>query len=236
MKLSKFAVPAILAATAFLPLVGAPTVAQGAAVTRTATKVAQPLLSQVKLNLGEVTVYDYGTLKLHAYKSNDVLSDECYVVEGKDGLVLLESSAFKDNVRELNQYIKSLKKPLEGMFLSYHPNGYTVYANAPIYATNEALASWNDNGGVAALTTNFVKAFGDAVDTNLPAKATPVKVGETVTVAGVDFKILATPDEDYSVEIPAIHAIYRHMLGSKVHSILPNLDYMDRNLSDSCLQ
>jgi hypothetical protein len=118
------------------------------------------------------------------------------------------------------------------MFLSYHSNGYNTYPAVPIYATEKALASWKENGGVAALTNNFVQAFGDTVDANLPAKATIVKDGDTVKVAGIDFKILPTPDEDYSVEIPAIGVVYRHMLGSKVHNILPSIAYIDAEIAD----
>lgn len=33
-------------------------------------------LKTVKLEKGEVTVYDYGKVKLHAYKTNDPLADE----------------------------------------------------------------------------------------------------------------------------------------------------------------
>ena len=118
------------------------------------------------------------------------------------------------------------------MFLSYHSNGYNTYPEVPIYATEKALASWGENGGVTALTNNFVQAFGDTVDVNLPAKATIVKDGDTVKVTGIDFKILPTPDEDYSVEIPAIGVVYRHMLGSNVHNILPSVDYIDAEIAD----
>lgn len=38
----------------------------------------------VKLSKGEVGVYDFGKIKLHAYKTNDPMSDEVFVLE-KDG-------------------------------------------------------------------------------------------------------------------------------------------------------
>ncbi|MCR5177069.1 MAG: hypothetical protein K6C05_09510 [Anaerovibrio sp.] len=215
---------ALAAPLASLPQVHTPSVAIAATV--------QSTVSHQKLALGEVTIYNYGGIKLHAINTKDVLADECYVLESKDGLVLLESSAFKANVQEINDYIKSLNKPLEGIFLSYHSNGYNAYGNAPIYATESAVASWGDNGGVKVLTDNFVQVFGDAVDTNLPQQATIVKTGDTVTVAGIDFRILPTMDEDYSLEIPAINTVYRHMLGSDVHNILPNIAYIDGEIAD----
>lgn len=217
---------ALTAPLASLPQQFTPTVAMAAPA------AAQPTVSQKKLALGEVTIYNYGKIKLHAINTQDVLADECFVLESKEGLVLLESSAFKANVQEVNDYIKSLNKPLKGIFLSYHSNGYNAYANAPIYATEAAVASWGEKGGVKALTDNFVQVFGDTVDTNLPQKATIVKTGDTVKVAGIEFRILPTMDEDYSLEIPAVNAVYRHMLGSDVHNILPSLAYIDGEIAD----
>ena len=189
-----------------------------------------------KLEIGTVTIYDFGKVKLHAYNTGDPLADEFYALESKDGLVLLESGAFKANVSEFDAYLKSLKKPLKGQLLSYHPNGYSTYdSKAPVYATEGALASWGEKGGVRALTNNFVQGFGaENIATALPGTAVIVKPGETVKIAGIDFKILTTPDVEgnYSVEIPAIKAVYRHMLGSTVHNILPSVDYIDAEIAD----
>jgi hypothetical protein len=196
MQIKKLVIPATLALSMAFSFVPTMTFTTITAVAE-ANAYKAPATTAVKLSKGEVTVYDFGSIKLHSYKTNDVLSDVCYVLEGKDGLVLLESTAFKENVQELNNYMKSLKKPLQGMFLSYHSNGYNTYPAVPIYATEKALASWGENGGVSALTNNFVQAFGDTVDTNLPAKAAIVRDGDTVKVAGIDFKILPTPDVDY---------------------------------------
>ena len=37
--------------------------------------------NQVKLAKGEVSVYDFGEIKLHAYKTNDFIDDEVFIVE-----------------------------------------------------------------------------------------------------------------------------------------------------------
>ena len=46
--------------------------------------------STVKLEKGEMNIYDFGTIKLHAYKTNDFISDEVFIVEknGKDVIIL----------------------------------------------------------------------------------------------------------------------------------------------------
>ena len=43
-----------------------------------------------KINLlkGEVNVYDFGGMKLHAYKTNDYIDDEVFIVE-KNGKAVL---------------------------------------------------------------------------------------------------------------------------------------------------
>lgn len=35
----------------------------------------------VKLAKGEVNVYDFGAVKLHAYKTNDPIDDEVFIIE-----------------------------------------------------------------------------------------------------------------------------------------------------------
>ena len=37
----------------------------------------------VKLAKGEMNIYDFGGIKLHAYKTNDFIDDEVFVVEKK---------------------------------------------------------------------------------------------------------------------------------------------------------
>lgn len=37
--------------------------------------------STAKLGKGEVSVYDFGDAKLHAYKTNDLIDDEVFIIE-----------------------------------------------------------------------------------------------------------------------------------------------------------
>lgn len=50
--------------------------------------------TSVKLEKGEVYVYDYSGVKLHAYKTNDFLDDEVFIVEKNGKAVVIESPAF----------------------------------------------------------------------------------------------------------------------------------------------
>ena len=46
----------------------------------------------VNLGKGVVEVYDFGAVKLHAYKTNDLITDECFLLE-KGGKMFMDTSA-----------------------------------------------------------------------------------------------------------------------------------------------
>lgn len=119
------------------------------------------------------------------------------------------------------------------MILSYHPNGFSAYGSSTIYATQGALASWNEGGGVYGLTQNFIQGFGaDKVAEDLPSDAKIVEIGQSIDIAEIKFNILATPDSEgnLSVEIPQINSVYRHMMGADVYNILPAIEYIDAEI------
>ena len=50
---------------------------------------------------GEVSVYDFGDVKLHAYKTNDLIDDEVFIVEKAGNAVVIESPCFFDNIKSV---------------------------------------------------------------------------------------------------------------------------------------
>ena len=181
----------------------------------------------------DVYPFEDGSIKLHAFGTGDNMNDYCYIVESPEGLVLIESTAYKSDVEALNKYIKTLEKPLAGALLSYHPNGYKTYGDVKVYATEGALNSWAEGGSVWGLTQSFIQALGDKVADDLPDSAEIITEGQTLRLAGVDFVILHESDgENYGVAIPAINAVYRHMMGSKTHNILPAIPYIEAEISE----
>lgn len=79
--------------------------------------------STVKLEKGEMNIYDFGTIKLHAYKTNDFISDEVFIVEKNGKAVIIESPCFFDNIKELTEYLNDVQ--VEGVLISYHGAGAT---------------------------------------------------------------------------------------------------------------
>lgn len=202
-----------------------------ASIAEAAQKASTNLPVTQKLAVGEVTVYNFGKIKLHAYKTNDALGDECYLLENEKNVVLLESAAFKDVVQEWSAYAKSLNKPVAGALLAYHPNGYEEYGNINVYATQNALQNWSEGGSIRGLTDNFVKVFGDKIDSNLPTSIKRVQEGRSIEIGGMKFNILTSGDAAYSIEIPEINVVYRHMMGSKSHNILVSKAHIEAEIA-----
>lgn len=192
----------------------------------------KPKVTEAALKTGSVKLYDFGSIKVHAYATHDAMGDESYLLESDKALVLLESPAFRDNLDEWSAYIKKIGKPIEGAMGAYHPNGMKHYGDVTVYATQKALTNWSSGGAIRALNDNFIKTFGDKFDGNLPTDAKIIKEGSTVTIGGIDFNILNTGDDAYSVEIPQIKSVYRHMMGCKSHNILTSTKHMDAMIAE----
>ena len=63
--------------------------------------------TRVNLEKGEMNVYDFGGIKLHAYKTNDFIDDEVFILEKNGKAVVIESPCFFDNNKELEIYKRS---------------------------------------------------------------------------------------------------------------------------------
>lgn len=178
--------------------------------------------TSVKLAKGEMNVYDFGAVKLHAYKTNDFIDDEVFVVEKDDKAVIIESPCFFDNNKELAEYLNDLA--VEGILVAYHGAGATFLPDVPKYATQNA-ADYSANGGGKALIDSFTGAFGEIFD-NSVHKITNI-IGEgKISIGCIDFIIKQTA-EAFDVEIPEINAVYTHMLGHDCHSIVAGADHAD---------
>ncbi len=177
---------------------------------------------RVTLGKGEVNVYDFGAVKLHAYKTNDPIDNEVFIAEKNGRAVVIESPCFRDNIAELTDYLKNLK--VEGILVSYHGAGATFLPEVPKYATENAVA-YSENGGGRALINNFTAAFGEAFDNSVHKVTNLLGAGKT-TIGGMEFVIHPT-HEAFDIELPEINAVYTHMLGHDCHSIVAGAGHAD---------
>lgn len=178
--------------------------------------------TKVTLTKGEMNIYDFGGIKLHAYKTNDFIDDEVFIVEKNGKAVVIESPCFFDNNKELEEYLKNIE--VEGMLVAYHGAGATFLSDVPKYATANAK-EYSENGGGKSLINNFTAAFGKIFDNSLHEITNIINAGK-VTIGGIDFIITPT-QEAFDIEIPEINAVYTHMLGHDCHSIVAGAGHAD---------
>ncbi len=176
----------------------------------------------VKLAKGEMNVYDFGGIKLHAYKTNDFIDNEVFIVEKNGKAVVIESPCFFDNNKELAEYLGNVE--VEGMFVAYHGAGATFLPDVPKYATQNAV-DYSKNGGGKALVDKFTGAFGEIFDNSIHEITNVIGEGK-VTIGGIDFEIKQTA-EAFDIVIPEINAVYTHMLGHDCHSIVAGAGHAD---------
>lgn len=181
----------------------------------------------VKLAKGEISIYDFGSTRLHAYKTNDFIDDEVFIVEKNGQAVIIESPCFFDNHTELEEYLKDTN--VEGMLIAYHGAGAAFLPDVPKYATQNAK-TYSEAGGGKALIDNFTAAFGEIFDSSVHKIANIIGEGK-VTIAGIDFIIKQTA-EAFDIEIPEINAVYTHMLGHDCHSIVAGAEHADSIIAE----
>ena len=182
----------------------------------------------ITLAKGQMDVYDFGSVKLHAFKTNDLITDECFLVEKNGKAFLIESPAFFDNIAELEKYITDLGVEYAGTVIAYHAAGASFMKGKPVYSTKNA-DDYNHNGGGAGLVNNFAGAFGDAFDKSIYTTTDFIE-GDTLILADVELKIMRTNDA-FDIDIPEINAAYIHMLGHDVHSIVAGSGHADAQIA-----
>lgn len=178
----------------------------------------------VRLDKGEVHIYDFGAMKLHAYQTGDPMADEVFVLEKNGAAVVIESPCFFDSIRALEGYLKETGLEVAGLLLAYHMAGGTFLPGVKRYATRNADA-YGHSGGGKALIDSFTAAFGEAFDSSIHTVTDYLAPGP-VTIGGMDFAITVTSDA-FDVDIPEIGAVYTHMLGHDCHSIVAGAGHAD---------
>ena len=181
----------------------------------------------VTLEKGEMHVYDFGAVKLHAYRTDDFISDEVFIVEKNGKSVIIESPCFFDNNAALEKYVKDMN--VVGMLIAYHDAGGSFLPNVKKYATQNAK-DYGETGGGKALIDNFTGVFGEIFDKKLHTITDIINEGK-LELGGIKFEITKTPDA-YNIAIPEINAVYTHMLGHDCHSIVAGAGHADAMIAE----
>jgi len=182
----------------------------------------------VKLGKGEINVYDFGKVQLYAYKTNDLIDDEVFIIVKNGKGVCIELPCFYENIAELTAYLTENHIDLAAKLVAYHAAGATFMPDVPTYATKSS-DKYNTVGGGAGLVNNFTNAFGAIFDNGIAKPDKFMNDGE-IELAGIKF-IIKSNQEAYDIEIPEINCVYTHMLGHDCHSIVAGCPHADGIIS-----
>lgn len=184
--------------------------------------------TKIKLNKGEMHVYDFNGIKLYAYKTGDYINDEVFIIVKNGKGVVIELPCFFDNINELTEFLKNNSIDVVAKFVAYHAAGASFLPEVKTYGTKSS-DEYNTAGGGAALVNNFKGAFGDIFDSVI-AKTNEIIADGEIEVADIKF-IIKSNSEAYDIEIPEINCVYTHMLGHDCHSIVAGCPHADGIIS-----
>ena len=170
---------------------------------------------------GVLRIYKKDDLELIAYESKDPLSDEAIFIKNSYALISIEAPLFKNNVSEINEYVKNLNIKNQYVLLVDH----VAVSN---YLPDAKLITLKDckdvllNGEPKGLYNNFVKVFGDNINAKL--REDYEIVDNKINIKGIELNLISKGN-DFNVEIPEFNAIYTHMLGHDCHSIIAGISH-----------
>lgn len=174
--------------------------------------------TKINLKKGFIEIYNFGNIRLHAYQTNDFMSDECFILENNENVLLLEFPAFHSNLGEFEEYVKGIGKNIVGKVFSDHPNGgASILNDVKNYASQGTINSMT-SGTIKHLDEGFIQSFGEDFAEKLPV-ITDVLKDNNVNIGGFELNI-TYHDENIEIEFPQINCVYTHMLGHDCHSIV----------------
>lgn len=182
--------------------------------------MSESVYLSAKLKKGEVDIYKIGEYHLHAYKTNDPINDEVFILEKNGNGIVIESPCFTDNIQEFTEYIDENSISVDGVVLSYHMAGASFLPDAPKYATVESNLYGHAGEGYA-LIENFTHLFGNAFDNSIHI-ITNFMGEDEMTIGGIGLSLRRNKDA-FDIVFPQIESIYTHMLGHNSHSILTSI-------------
>lgn len=145
---------------------------------------------------GKFEVKDFGKFKLHSYVTADPLGDMSYIIEGSESLVVLEPAAFHDNIKEMQQYIAKLGKPVEKVIANYHAAGFSAYEPSQ-YVMVEGMPEFVKGEIYGGMVKGFAANFGKAIDTDGEIPTATITKNGKEKLAGIVFEFTPGAASDF---------------------------------------
>lgn len=167
---------------------------------------------------GKMTTYDLDGFRLHVYQTGDAMADASTVIEGRDGLVVLEMPLFRENLAGFAGYLQWLGKPVEKVVADYHVGGLADYAPSQVVLV-EGMPEFSKGPVYEGMVAGFKQAWGDAVDLREHAGHSTVPVEGRRTWAGVTFDFTRGAASDFPASSVVIggQVCYTHFAPARAH-------------------
>jgi hypothetical protein len=180
-----------------------------------------------KLTYGTVMTIDCGGMQIRIYDSKDEAGARVifFVKDGR--CVMLEHPGFRKNITELGSYLQKEGMEVSAKLVSYHAAGASFLPGIDTYMTDSAK-DYNSDGVGAQLVEDFSSIYGYTFDEELVVPTHILKPG-IVEIAGIEMEIIPVA-EAFEIVIPAVNAVYMHMLSHDSHSIVFGVEGADAEI------
>lgn len=185
-------------------------------------------IREEKLTFGKLRIYEKGGETLYAYETKDPIDDQVILIRKGDVLVSIEAPLFKDNVSELNAFVRGLKIRKAYILLVDHVAPKDYLPEATLCSEKDAIHALR-SGGPKTLFDGFVKAFGDKIQDEL--RDDYKEINSPIDFDGISLTLLPK-GEEFDVVLPSFHAVYTHMLCHDVHSTIAGNGHADSLISE----
>lgn len=134
-----------------------------------------------------------------------------------DILVSFEAPLFKNNVNELNEFVNGLGVKETYVLLVDHVNTKDYLPGAKLVTAKYAVEELT-TGSPVGLFNNSIAGFGtDNIQNKIRTDFATLE--DNVNLNGIELRF-EPKSEEFDAYIPKFNAVYTHMLGHDVHSII----------------
>lgn len=163
-------------------------------------------------------VNDLGEFKLHSFITGDPLGDINYLIETKEGIVVLEPVPFYEDIKLINDYILKIGKPLVKVIADYHIAGFSGF-DSSLFVTIDGMIKFSKEPIYGNMIENFANIFKDKFDVTHYNQTEIISKNAKVNWAGIDFQFAPGTSSDFPASSIIIggKVYYTHFTPSKAH-------------------
>jgi len=141
---------------------------------------------------GKIEVYKYEGITLHSYTSYEEMGDVSFIIEGREGLVVLEQPSFFNSIKEFNTYLATLNKRVVKVIASYHSGGLKEW-DPTLVVMIKGMPEFEKGEMVQNMMKGFNERFGGKMDTRPHSNTNVIASDSKQSWGGVNFQFIPAP-------------------------------------------